>query len=629
MARDIVLDIIANDDVSRTLARTARAFDELAEDLDHVSKRGGQFSDDMTRTRVTVEHLDNVITKTKGNVRNLAEEFARTGDMDVFAKMRDGERIVRDLERIKRAIGDLPEPKSFTKDMGAALDALGPELGTIVKVALVAAAVSAAPMMAGALNAAILGGLGTAGLAVGIAAAAKSQEVVSAFQSLSDEAGAQFDRIGMRFKLPVVDALDVLTKGLKSIDFDSVLAPLADEVKPLAEGLVGLVHQALPGIREAVAASAPIIDALASKMPDIGNAIGSFARHLADAGPAAKEVLLDVITLGTEGVRTIGWLVEFFAKLYHGAKEFTPVGLALRGILELGDSGGQMVSVTYKLADANERAAAAARNSAEAFDQARQKLDAYYQAQRGTFDASIALEQGIDDLKAAVDEHGRSLDITTQKGRDNVQIIERMVDAAIREGTETENAAKAQGREATAYSEGMAARNAAIAKIMQVGQSYGWTADQVQNVIDKVLGLPQGTRVMDYKVNITANVYGAAGALNAVLNPGSVTAAQLNNSRRLLDKGRALGGDVKRGQAYIVGERRPELFVPTQDGVIMPSVPTAADLVAAFAGTGSDGGVTVNVSAGMIISESDLEAVLAAALRRYVKSNGPMPELVG
>lgn len=37
--------------------------------------------------------------------------------------------------------------------------------------------------------------------------------------------------------------------------------------------------------------------------------------------------------------------------------------------------------------------------------------------------------------------------------------------------------------------------------------------------------------------------------------------------------GRQHGGPVRAGQSYIVGERRPELFVPATDGLILPSVP--------------------------------------------------------
>src|SRR5689334_18716404 len=37
---------------------------------------------------------------------------------------------------------------------------------------------------------------------------------------------------------------------------------------------------------------------------------------------------------------------------------------------------------------------------------------------------------------------------------------------------------------------------------------------------------------------------------------------------------RAEGGPVRAGQPYIVGEKRPELFVPNQSGRIVPRVPS-------------------------------------------------------
>lgn len=51
---------------------------------------------------------------------------------------------------------------------------------------------------------------------------------------------------------------------------------------------------------------------------------------------------------------------------------------------------------------------------------------------------------------------------------------------------------------------------------------------------------------------------------------------------------REKGGPVKRGEAYIVGERRAELFVPDQDGVILPHVPTRGQMQAmGIGGSGS------------------------------------------
>lgn len=47
---------------------------------------------------------------------------------------------------------------------------------------------------------------------------------------------------------------------------------------------------------------------------------------------------------------------------------------------------------------------------------------------------------------------------------------------------------------------------------------------------------------------------------------------------------RALGGPVTAGKAYIVGETRPELFVPDQSGMIMPRVPAMATIASPIGG---------------------------------------------
>lgn len=47
---------------------------------------------------------------------------------------------------------------------------------------------------------------------------------------------------------------------------------------------------------------------------------------------------------------------------------------------------------------------------------------------------------------------------------------------------------------------------------------------------------------------------------------------------------RASGGPVKRGQSYIVGEKRPEWFVPDTNGFILPGVPQIAPMTVSGAG---------------------------------------------
>jgi len=79
--------------------------------------------------------------------------------------------------------------------------------------------------------------------------------------------------------------------------------------------------------------------------------------------------------------------------------------------------------------------------------------------------------------------------------------------------------------------------------------------------------------------------------------------------------GRASGGPVSAGQPYIVGEKRPELFVPSQNGVIIPKVPK----------TGG-GGVTVDARTN--IQASGNRETDAELMRWAQKRDAEMPALI-
>lgn len=83
--------------------------------------------------------------------------------------------------------------------------------------------------------------------------------------------------------------------------------------------------------------------------------------------------------------------------------------------------------------------------------------------------------------------------------------------------------------------------------------------------------------------------------------------------------GRARGGPVAAGQPYVVGERRPELFVPDTAGTIIPSVPDGpgAD-EQLLAGTTLDGRplvVQLVTPDGRVLAEETLEGVRAMEAR--------------
>jgi len=81
---------------------------------------------------------------------------------------------------------------------------------------------------------------------------------------------------------------------------------------------------------------------------------------------------------------------------------------------------------------------------------------------------------------------------------------------------------------------------------------------------------------------------------------------------------RARGGPISAGQPYIVGEEGPELIVPNTSGTVLTANQTSSVM---GSGSGGGSGWTVNVH---MPPGADGEQVVAA-LRRWERSNGPLP----
>jgi hypothetical protein len=83
--------------------------------------------------------------------------------------------------------------------------------------------------------------------------------------------------------------------------------------------------------------------------------------------------------------------------------------------------------------------------------------------------------------------------------------------------------------------------------------------------------------------------------------------------------GLASGGPVSAGQAYVVGERGPELFVPASNGTIIPNLSAPS---AATAGTVAAAGTTINISfPNYVGTHRDLVDLIKRELTRDARRN--------
>lgn len=134
-----------------------------------------------------------------------------------------------------------------------------------------------------------------------------------------------------------------------------------------------------------------------------------------------------------------------------------------------------------------------------------------------------------------------------------------------------------------------------LSKVQQLGQSkFGaeWQKRKIETV-----KLPE-TRDM---VNEYAAAKGLKGGKN--LFSGAEVGDQYSAMNQIKVGMREFGGPVNAGGAYIVGERRPELFIPRTSGTILPSVPGNG-------GGQSDGGSMQHIEALMDVV-GDLAAQVA------------------
>jgi hypothetical protein len=114
---------------------------------------------------------------------------------------------------------------------------------------------------------------------------------------------------------------------------------------------------------------------------------------------------------------------------------------------------------------------------------------------------------------------------------------------------------------------------------------------------------------------------GVGGFFSKVLGAvaGSVVSSQFGGFREA-------GGPVTAGKAYVVGEKRPEIFIPGMNGSIAPRMPNAADMgrgIAGLGGAGGSGRQTINVT----VNAKD--AVLTNQVRNWVAEGVQQATLQG
>jgi hypothetical protein len=111
-------------------------------------------------------------------------------------------------------------------------------------------------------------------------------------------------------------------------------------------------------------------------------------------------------------------------------------------------------------------------------------------------------------------------------------------------------------------------------------------------------------------------IAGAVALISSAFSKSSSGGSTSGGSGSTFTNRREFGGPVSKGRAYIVGERRPELFVPNTNGIIVPQVPSMN-----YSGTSMSAGamaIDVNIQ-GVSYGDDILFTVQQAQIRRGIR----------
>lgn len=499
--RDAEINLIGND-------RTTRATRSVADGLSHVDRA-------MAKLGPSATDLERKLAKTQARVRDLGEEFVRTGNKDVFKSLRSEraalanlKAISRELEKVEDAAEEAGQElaKATAKGFSGALQSVTSDwttTGVIIKGVLVTAAISAAPAIGAAVSSGVLLGVGGGAMAAGIKAAARTAEVSSAWKAVGQTAELQWVKAGSAFEAPLLRASGSVQRALEQLDLAGMIDPVAAEVEPLVDGLLGLVREAMPGVRQMVAASAPLLHQLAGSLPQIGDAIGEFAESLADASAGGHAFLTDTIA-GVAGlIEFTGEAIEFLSKWYEiavKARDANP----FTAWMGAGSTGSALARAASEAANGLTDLDQAAEATEEQIRDLSSALTDMLDPLLGADNAAIAAQKALDDLHQSVKDNGKTFDISTQKGRENMEALLAGVDAA-------RQAYQAQLDLGNGIPAATAAYEAQIAALEAELRSLGLNQAQIDVLLGKYRQIPGNVHT-----TVTADGSNAIQALTAV-----------------------------------------------------------------------------------------------------------------
>lgn len=610
MARKLELDVTSSSNDSGLRAAAAG--------VDKLKRAADDLGDEFRQATRDAEKLDRQLAETAAAAALLAKEFSKTGDVGVKKQLDAQRSAAADLKRLRqdivgntevdakransaweRAAADLKRQIKRTSEdvgkdsastftsafQGGILQAFTKNPALIAAGATIGAALAIpiASMIGGAVLAGA--GAGAAGLA-GFAAvkADKSGKVAGAAQGLGGDLNKQVLAGGADAIAPLLGGINQLRAAVKDIHLDEIIREGAKYIGPLARGAAEFAGYMSDAALSLTKGAGPAVQVLANELPEVGRAISIAADDIAGGAEGGAKGLRDLLQVLEGVIVGTGTFIGGAEKAFNAVSNF---GHGLESTVQhLRDTNGAAFALLAPMDalttvfDPNKVQAFAvsldgaahgldgvntsAQAAGPSLEQVKTDALAATQAMAnlanqmlGLDNAALAVAQGQADLSKALGEGKRTLDQSSEAGRNHVGAILSQVGALeqLREKT------IAQGGSTT---EANRKFEAGIAAIRANALALGYNAGQVDALIAKYRAL---NSIPDINTNVTTTY-------RVVGNPNGGVSEVGRGLSRLGPDQRAAGGPVAKGVSYLVGEQGPEIWKAPADGSIIDAAAT-------------------------------------------------------
>lgn len=510
--------------------------------------------------------------------------------------------------------------RAFEGGVSAADSALS-SLGSTGPVAIgaVVVALAAVPIAGTAAGAGITLGLGGALVGIGLMATKGTAEAKAAIASLKSDTQTQAQRMFAPFKSLWTEIPKIARSSLRMLSpaVREASAELTPELKRFGHEGAASMSELQPAILGAERAFAAILRTVGPQLPSIMRSLAGAVTAVTSAVSDNPRVIAsmvqgfaDLVRYGGEAigvlVRVTGWLQQHQQAAQNVLRGMAWINPALGGLVQLGatmqSTGGaasQMGASVQGAMDAARRAqerwaassggaqsaqqalTSAMRSEATTADQLKAALDRLTGANQNAEQANLAYRNAIASATRGIKENGHSLDLNTQKGRNNRQAL---LDVARAAQAHIE-AMRASGASMSTVS---AASAAARSRFIALATSMGASKAQASALAAAILGIKSKS------VTVTTH-FKTTGMVN---NPGTSREFHASGGR-ITGPGSGTSDSIpawlSNGE-YVVNARSASRYLPELDAMNAGAFAAGGRVGFASGGKVSVGGVSVSTS---------------------------------